>query len=133
MNITRQCLCRLRLLFGGCFVCVPAVVRAANGQWIGATDANWSTPANWSASPVPGTGDTATLGWSINPNTRYTVSLGAGVTVMGVNFDNSQAGYTIGAGAVGAEKLTLNHGGALAVADGASNVHDQMLNADLVL
>ena len=46
---------------------------AASGFWTGATDANWAD-ANWSAAPVPGSGDAATFSGAGNGNT--TINLG---------------------------------------------------------
>ena len=57
-------------------------LKAANGTWIGAADATWAG-ANWSASPVPGTGDAATFNGLGNGNT--TVDLGSGVTISNHN------------------------------------------------
>ena len=38
----------------------PSLAHAASATWSGATSGNWSVTTNWSANPVPGTGDTAT-------------------------------------------------------------------------
>ena len=40
---------------------VAASAYAASATWQGTTDAIWANTANWSVSPVPGTGDTATF------------------------------------------------------------------------
>ena len=60
---------------------------AASATWNGTTDAMWSTLTNWSANPVPGTGDTATFNGAGNGNT--TIDLGGGVTIGTVLFDTS--------------------------------------------
>ena len=86
-------------------------LQAASGSWTGATDANWSD-ANWSATPVPGTGNTAIFGGAGNGNT--TINLGSGITILDLMFNSgSAAAYTIGAGAAGSQTLSLNNSGAI--------------------
>jgi hypothetical protein len=81
-------------------------LQAASGSWTGITDATWAG-ANWSASPVPGTGDTATFNGTGNGNT--TIDLGGGVTIANILFNTGgAAAYTIGTGAAGSETLTNN-------------------------
>src|SRR5688572_15004017 len=48
---------------------VTDTASAASAAWTGTTDALWATPTNWTASPVPGTGDTATFNNAGNGNT----------------------------------------------------------------
>ena len=103
--------------------------RATSATWNGATNSSWATTTNWSATPPPGTGDTATFGLTDNGHT--TISLGTGVTVNTVQFDMAQDGYTIGAGAVGSETLTLNNGGSITLTNTVKN--DQLFNAAVVL
>lgn len=100
---------------------------AATGAWTGAAGSNWATAGNWTASPVPGTGDTGIFNGTGNGNT--TISLGAGgVTVRGVSFDTANVvPFTIGAGAVGSEILTIDASGGLTL---SSTVNaDQTVNA----
>ena len=86
-------------------------LHAASGTWTGATDATWAG-ANWSASPVPGTLETATFNGLGNGFT--TIDLGSGISVGTILFDTaSVAGYTIGSGGVGAQTLTLDNTGAI--------------------
>jgi hypothetical protein len=90
--------------------------RAANATWNGTTNAAWVTGTNWSTTPVPGTGDTATFDNAGNGNT--VINLGGGVTVNTVLFDDSLAtlaAYTIGSGTVGSQTLTLDNLGAVTV------------------
>ena len=94
-------------------------LKAASGSWTGATDATWAG-ANWSASPVPGTGDTATFNGLGNGNT--TIDLGGGVTILNLLFNTgSAAAYTIGNGAVGSQTLTLNDSGAFTMNSTVAN------------
>lgn len=112
---------------------VSDALPAADGSWLGTADSNWATPANWSASPVPGVGDTASF---VGPgNGQVTISLGAGVTIYTVNFSNAAAAaYTIGAGAVGSETLTLQVNGSIAqIYLLASTGNSQTVNAALRL
>src|SRR4030095_15717352 len=73
---------------------------ATSATWNGTTSTVWSLPGNWSTSPVPGTGDTATFNSAGNGNT--TLDLGTGVTNRIILFYTARlARYTIGAGDVG--------------------------------
>jgi hypothetical protein len=104
-------------------------LKAANGTWTGATDATWAG-ANWSATPVPGTGDLATFSGLGNANT--TIDLGAGVTISNLLFNTSSAAaYTIGNGAVGSQTLTLNNSGGITLNSTVAN--NQLFNAAIVL
>jgi len=101
----------------------------ASATWNGTADAAWAG-ANWSVTPVPGTGDTATFdnaGGAVD-----VIDLGAGVTISNIIFDTAAvAAYTIGSGAVNSQTLTLNNSGAIT----ASNTinANQIINAALVL
>ena len=88
---------------------------AASAEWTGAIDSDWATPGNWNASPVPGTGDTATFDATHNDHTI--ISLGAGVTVRNLVFNRTSAPYTVGAAPTGSEVLTLNHNGSITLPD----------------
>jgi autotransporter-associated beta strand protein len=87
--------------------------RSASATWSGATSDLWSTGANWSATPVPGTTDTATFN-SASANT--TISLGAGVTIQTLLYDTSSAtanhtltlaGAISGSSGAGVKTLTI--------------------------
>ncbi|MGB8353417.1 MAG: autotransporter-associated beta strand repeat-containing protein, partial [Chthoniobacteraceae bacterium] len=94
--------------------------QAASGIWEGTTDANWAD-ANWSASPVPGSADTATFANGGNGFT--TINLGTGVTVKSIIFDPTLAtlaDYTIGSSGVnGGSTLSLTSGGSISMGAGA--------------
>ena len=103
--------------------------KAASGSWIGAADSTWAG-ANWSATPVPGSGDTATFNGAGGGHT--TIDLGSGVTIMNLLFNTgSAAAYTIGNGAVGSQTLTLNNSGGITLNSTAAN--NQLFNAAIVL
>lgn len=104
--------------------------RAASASWTGATDSTWAGTGNWSATPVPGTGDTATFN-AASANT--TIDLGGGVTLSSILFDTSgAAAYTIGSGAVGAQTVTIdNSNGGLTVSPTVAN--NQLVNANVIL
>jgi fibronectin-binding autotransporter adhesin len=105
-------------------------VQAVSATWNGTTSTAWATTTNWSASPVPGSGDTATFNNAGNGNT--TLNLGAGVTINTILFNTaSAAAYTIGSGAVGSQTLTLNDGGAITVNSTVTN--NETFNANIVL
>jgi len=104
-------------------------LKAASGSWIGAADSTWAG-ANWSATPVPGTGDTATFIGAGGGHT--TIDLGSGVTIMNLLFNTgSAAAYTVGNGAVGSQTLTLNNSGGINLSSTVAN--NQLFNAAIVL
>jgi len=105
---------------------------AASATWNGTTDALWATTTNWSASPVPGTGDTATFNNAGNGNT--TIDLGGGVSVGAVLFDTSSvAAYTIGSGAVGSQTLTLGSTLGNVITMNSTVTANQLFNSNLAL
>ncbi|MCX6856197.1 MAG: autotransporter-associated beta strand repeat-containing protein, partial [Verrucomicrobia bacterium] len=89
-------------------------LQAASAIWNGSTDGNWATVTNWSATPVPGTGDTATFN---NAGGGFTtIDLGAGVTLNSLLFDTALASaYTIGSAP--GQVLTLNAAGNITMND----------------
>ena len=107
-----------------------SVSRAAGGSWNGSTDAYWTNALNWSASPAPGAGDTATFNGGGNGVT--TIDLLNGVEVGNILFNSSSAApYTIGAGAAGSQTLTLDANGGITMSPTVTS--NQVLNANLAL
>ncbi len=109
------------------FVSVKA--GGASAIWSGATDTLWALDSNWSA-PFPGLGDTATFNGLGNGN--VILDMGAGVSVGNLTFDTSSvAAYTLGAGAVNSQALTLGNAGTISL---TSTVEaNQLVNAALTL
>lgn len=118
--------------------------RAATGTWTGATDNTWANSNNWTASPPPGSGDTATFSSSAaSVNNNTTIDLGAGQTVSSLVFDTTgAAAYTIGAGGAGAQTLTitdLGPGGTgnpsitMGLAAASAPTVNEIINANLLL
>ncbi|MGC3991198.1 MAG: hypothetical protein QM796_16270 [Chthoniobacteraceae bacterium] len=107
--------------------------QAASATWTGATDATWAGTGNWTATPVPGTGDVAGfVNSSATVNGNTTIDLGSGVTVGGIAFDTaSAAAYTIGSGGVGAQTLTLTDTATVNMTSTVAN--DELINANVVL
>jgi autotransporter-associated beta strand protein len=104
-------------------------LHAASGSWTGASDNTWAG-ANWSATPVPGTGDTAAFNGTGNGHT--TIDLGGGITISNILFNTgSTAAYTIGNGAAGSQALTFNNSGTITV--NSTVVSNQLFNAAIVL
>ena len=104
-------------------------LEAASGSWTGAVDANWAE-ANWSATPVPASGDTAIFSGSGSGNT--TINLGSGVTILDLLFNTGNAAaYTIGTSPAGSQALSLNNSGAITVNSAVTN--DELINAAIVL
>ena len=104
-------------------------VHAASRTWDGSSSANWATSSNWNN--LPNTTDNAVFSSAGGGNT--TIDLGvSGVTIAAINFTtNTSAAYTIGAGAVGSQTLTLGNSGAVSV--DSVVVNDQLFNANLIL
>jgi autotransporter-associated beta strand protein len=119
-----------RVAVAALIACVAHSVRAATSEtWVGTTDATWANSANWSPTVTPGDTDTATFNAG-SPNT--TIDLGAGITIGTVAFDTAGAvAYTIGAGAVGSQALTLSNAGAITLS--ATVTAPELFNANLVL
>ncbi len=109
-------------------VCLNAT--ATSATWSGANDSAWSNTSNWSANPVPGTGDTATIDNA--GSSHVTIDLAGGVTVSNLLFDTvNAAAYTIGSGGAGNQTLTLNNGGMVIRSSTVTN--SQLINANLTL
>jgi autotransporter-associated beta strand protein len=102
---------------------------AASGTWTGATDATWAG-SNWSATPVPGSGDTATFNGLGNGHTN--IDLGSGITVGNILFNTSgAAAYNIGIGAVGSQSLTINDGGSITL--NSTVAQNELFDSGIVL
>jgi autotransporter-associated beta strand protein len=105
-------------------------VEASDATWNGTSDAIWNNPANWSATPVPGSGNTATFnnaGGALD-----TLDLGSGVTMGNLIFDTaSAAAYTLGSGAADSQTLTLNNNGSITL--NSTVTTNQTINAAIVL
>jgi autotransporter-associated beta strand protein len=122
---------RAAALFVAAGATVAAMAPSAHGisaTWLGSTNGSWATATNWNAA-VPGTGDTAIFNNAGNNNT--TIDLGAGVSVNTILFDTNAAGYTIGAGAVNSQALTLDNTGSVTI--NATVIKDQQFNANITL
>src|SRR5688500_5589634 len=120
------------LLFFNAFALLPTTGKATSDVWDGSTDGLWSTSTNWLTNPaiVPGTGDTATFNGPGNGFT--TIDLGLGVTINRLVFDTATAAaFTIGAGAIGSQTLTLDNGGGIVV--NATVTNNELINANVVL
>lgn len=101
-------------------------VYAASATWDGSDDVLWANAANWSASPVPGTGDTATFN-TATPN--QTIDVGT-IGIRSIAFAGNAGAYTLGP-SVGAGTITLDNLGSITMANTVAA--DQLINANLVL
>lgn len=115
-------------------VAAPLDSGAASANWTGGgVDALWSNSTNWSASPVPGLGDTATFNAAAGSG-GAAISLN-GIQVRNITFDSANAAaYTLGAGASGNQSFTWGDGanaGAIAVNSGVAQ--NQLINAAVTL
>jgi fibronectin-binding autotransporter adhesin len=87
-------------------LCGSALGAAAT--WVGNTDANWATTANWSGNQP--TGNTPNFGAPGSSGTTLNNNLPAGTTIVGITFTTGvTGGYTIGGAAI---SLTGNITGA---------------------
>ncbi len=114
-----------------CFAMWSVKVEADSLTWDGTTDGQWSDLTNWvGGAAVPGTGNTATFnnaGGAVD-----IIDLGGGVTISIIAFDTaSAAAYTIGAGAVNSQALTLDNGSSITMS--SSVAADQLINAAVTL
>ncbi len=120
--------CFLVALIAAWQICQP--LQAATFFWDGDDDATWAGGNNWNPTGVPGTTDVAVFNAAGNGN--VVIDLGAGVTVGGISFEAASAvAYTIGAGAVGSQSLTLDNGGSITMASNV--VAGQLINANITL
>ncbi len=101
---------------------------AVDAAWTGTTNSTWSTTTNWSASPVPGVGNTATFNSAGNGNTAITVGT---ISLTNITFDTaSAAAYTIGSGV---DTITLATGTTTAVTMNSTVAQNETINANLIL
>ena len=117
MNITNVCFKKSMLTVAALF-CGATVAQAASGTWNGA-DTYWTNSANWSASPYPSGGDTAsfTTAGAFTP-----VNLSGLSNILYITFDTpSVAAYTIGTGAANSQTNILRDNGEIKLTSSAGN------------
>ena len=86
----------------------PTTAHAASANWTGNSSALWSDPANWSTTPVPGHGNTATFNG--DGNGYDVIDLGTGQGILSLHFNSGAVNYTIGSGAIGSQTLRTGLG-----------------------
>ena len=113
------------------FICAAAyTARAADGTWKGTQDNVWVTSANWSASPYPGLGETATFDSGGNGHTD--LDLANIFSVANIIFTGpSVAAYTIGTGPRDSQNLVMGTEGEYRIE--ASAASGQTFNCSLQL
>jgi len=105
---------------------LPNAAQATSATWNGTTNALWSTTGNWSTSPVPGVGDTATFNNAGNGNTTLTVGT---ISLNQVLFNTSSAAaYTLGSGTI-----TFADGTTTAVLMNSTVTANETISANLTL
>jgi len=107
---------------------------AASANWTGGgSDAVWTNSANWSTTPIPGSGDTATFNAVAGSGGAKISS--DGIFIRNIIFDSaSAASYTIGSGASGSQTFTLGddaNAGTITVNSGV--IQNQLINAAISL
>lgn len=113
------------ILTGVALLCAATVAQAANGTWNGTANALWTDSANWSASPYPSGGDTATFTNAFGITALDIAGLSG---ILNITFDTaSVAAYTIGAGAANSQTNILSNGGEIKLTSSAGN--SQTFNA----
>lgn len=123
----------LLLTTASALVLLGTVANADSDTWDGGNGtALWSDSTNWLGDGiVPGTTETATFN-AVAGAGGAVIDLSGGVTVSSLVFDTATAAaYTIGAGAVGTDTLTLDNGGNITMNSTVEN--DQLINANIVL
>ena len=99
---------------------LPPTLRGASGTWNGTSDNVWVNNANWSASPYPGLGESATFDSS--GNSRTNISLAGFWSVANITFAGpSVASYTLGTGPRDSQILVMGTGGEYRIAEDAAN------------
>jgi len=106
------------------------LAHAASGVWNGASDGYWTNSLNWSASPYPSSGETATFNNAGNGRTGIDV---AGLPIIkNITFTSADAAaYTVGAGGARAQTLVMEDAGVIKLDASAAN--SQVINANLQL
>ncbi len=107
-----------------------SVAHAASGTWNGTQDTAWTNSANWSASPYPSGGDTATFNNAGNGQT--TLAVAGLASIANLTFDTAGvAAYTLGANGANQQTLVLANSGAVQLTSSAAN--SQRVDAALTL
>jgi autotransporter-associated beta strand protein len=97
-------------LAGVALLFAATVAQAANGTWNGTADALWTNSVNWSATPYPSGGDTATFNNAGGFSTALDIVGLSGI--LNITFDTATAAaYTIGAGAANSQTLVMGNNG----------------------
>jgi len=110
----------------GVFGAGPAA--AASGVWNGTENAFWTNSANWSASPYPSGGDTASF--TNAGNSQTVIDLTGLSSIKSLSFESPNvAGYTIGSGGANAQTLTVVTDGQIGITSTAAA--DQTIAAAL--
>ena len=113
-------------LAGVALLFAATVAQAANGTWNGTADALWTNSVNWSATPYPSGGDTATFNNAGGVSTALDIAGLSGI--LNITFDTaSVAAYTIGAGAANSQTNILRDAGEIKLTSSAGN--SQSFNA----
>lgn len=96
--------CRLRV-FAAAVLALGLLPFGARAQstWVGATDTNWGTDANWNPSGVPGNGAALTFGAATN----YVVDLGGVTRTVGNTTFTNDSNYTLNHGSISIGAFTL--------------------------
>lgn len=82
-----------------------SLAAASTNTWLGNTDANWSTAANWSPGATPANGDSLVFGAAGSAGTSLNNNV-ASLTINQLTFNSGASSFTIGGNA-----LTLGLGG----------------------
>ncbi|TLD68626.1 PEP-CTERM sorting domain-containing protein [Phragmitibacter flavus] len=125
-----RCLWRKTLLTLG-FTAASSLstITAADFTWQGNQDALWNNGNNWDPAVFPDNTDTAIFN---NDGNSFTIlDLGGGASILNITYDTTAAAYTIGAGAVGSQTLTLSNTGA--ITNNAAVTNSQLINANVAL
>ncbi len=99
----------LSIAAAGCLAAFARHSIAANDLWIGSTDANLGTAANWTAGTLPATNDSLEFGLAGSTGSILTDNLLTPATynLSGMTFDYGASAYNISAGTPGTSGFTL--------------------------
>ena len=79
---------------------VPTPLLAGNDLWVGNTDANFSTAANWNPAGAPIAGDVLTFGAAGSAGVLLNNDLTALLSLGGITFNSGASGYTLSGNAI---------------------------------
>lgn len=112
MAVSMRGASRLRLIvLPAALAATAGAAHAVDRAWLNPVSGSWITPANWTPTGFPTSGDTATI--SVASVSPYTVTLANGVTISALTINHPQATLQVNPGAgltMGTGPINVNSG-----------------------